>query len=42
MKNAELRNVKEREIVNPTLSNVCGDMSKGGGVGVEGGNRVRL
>ena len=40
MTNATLRNVKD--IVNPTLSNVCGDMSKGGGVGVEGGNKVRL
>ena len=42
MTNAELRNMKEKDIVNPTLSNVCGDMSRGGGVGVEGGNRVRL
>ena len=42
MKNAELRNMKETDVVYPTLSNVCGDMSKGGGVGVEGGSRVRL
>ena len=42
MASATLRNEKEREIAYPTLSNVCGDMSKGGGVGVEGGNKVRL